>query len=102
MYRLCLTELANDDLDQLVDYLAVKLANPTAATRLLDQVERCYRDLQLTPAMYEECHNPLLAHKHYRKAPVMNYVLVYQINEDEKTVTIYRFFYGRQDYESLL
>ena len=102
MYRLILTELAHSDLDQIVAYLAVHLANPTAAGHFLDQVERCYADLQSTPAMFAECHDPRLLNEHYRKALIMNYVLVYKIDEDTRTVTVYRFFYSRQDYDRLL
>lgn len=39
MYKLVITELAQNDLDGIVKYIAQQLANPTAAGSFLDEVE---------------------------------------------------------------
>jgi plasmid stabilization system protein ParE len=39
MYKLIVSELAHQDLDKIVSYIAVKLANPTAASDFLDEVD---------------------------------------------------------------
>lgn len=98
MYSLNVSELAHSDFDTIVKYIAIQLGNPTAATNLLDEVEKCYGNLQNNPFIYERCHDPRLEKEGYRKAIIRNYVLIYKINETDKTVTIYRFFYGAQDY----
>ena len=38
----------------------------------------------------------------YRKAVVQRYVLIYKVSEEEKTVSILRVFYGRQNYAETL
>ena len=49
MYKLVVSELAHRDLDNIVSYIAVQLANPIAATHFLDEVEKCYGYLKSNP-----------------------------------------------------
>jgi len=51
MYRLLLSELAHRDLDNIVSYIAVQLANSIAATNFLDEVRKCYGYLKSNPLM---------------------------------------------------
>jgi len=71
MYRLIVSELADRDLDSIVSsivsYIAVQLANPTAAANFLDEVEKCYAFLKNNPFMYERCYDTYLEKKGYRK-----------------------------------
>jgi plasmid stabilization system protein ParE len=97
-----LTELADQDLDSIISYIAVQLANPSAATRLLDDIEKCYEFLKTTPEIYEFCRDPRLSEQRYRKAVIHHYILVYKVDEDNKTVTVLRFFYGARDYGKLI
>ncbi len=102
MYKLLITELADQDLDSIVSYIAVQLSNPKAAGDFLDEVTGCYGFLKSNPMMYERCQDRRLGEEGYRKAVIKNYVLVYKINEASKTVSIMRFFYGAQDYTKLI
>ena len=52
MYELLITEFADQDLDGIVEYIAIKLANPPAAGTFLDNVESCYGGLRRTPRMF--------------------------------------------------
>ncbi|MHB8062906.1 MAG: type II toxin-antitoxin system RelE/ParE family toxin [Ruminiclostridium sp.] len=103
MYRLIVSGLAHEDLDNIVLYIAVQLANPIAATNFLNEVEKCYGYLKSNPPlMYERCHDACLEKEAYHKAAIKNYVLVYKVDESAKVVIIYRFFYGAQDYVKLI
>lgn len=102
MYKLLVTELAHRDLDSIVSYIALQLANPKAAGDFLDEVTACYGLLKNNPEMYERCQDKRLGREGYRKAVIKNYVLVYKVNEASKTVSIMRFFYGAQDYTKLI
>ncbi|MFZ5986616.1 MAG: type II toxin-antitoxin system RelE/ParE family toxin [Bacillota bacterium] len=102
MYKLVITELAHQDLDKIVSYIAVELVNPIAAGNFLDEVDKCYGHLKSNPWMYGKCQNKRLEKEGYRKAPIKNYLLVYKIDEVSKTVNIMRFFYGAQDYIKLI
>ena len=102
MYRLVVSEFAHEDLDNIISYIAVQLANPIAATNVLNEVEKCYGYLKSNPLMYERCHDARLENEGYRKAAIKNFVLVYKVDEAAKAVIICRFFYGAQDYVKLI
>lgn len=102
MYKLKISELAHQDLDKIVSYIAVQLANPKAAGDFLDEVDKCYGYLKSSPMMYTKCQDKRLEKEGYRKVLIKNYVLVYKINEASKTVNILRFSYGVQDYVKLI
>ena len=102
MYKLCVTELAQNDLDSIIGYIAVKLENPTAAGNLLCEIEKCCADLRRNPLMFSKSTDPRLEKEGYRKAIVKNYLLMFKVNEAQKTVTVYRIFYGPRDYQKLL
>lgn len=101
-YRIVETELALQDLDNILEYIAVSLSNPTAAADFADAVEDCYSALEEMPLMFEFCRNPRLRAQGYHKAVIKNYVMVYKLDERAKAVQVMRFFYGRQDYEKLI
>lgn len=101
-YRVIETELASRDLDSILRYITVELANPSAASAFADELEACYSDLERMPMMYGACSDTRLKDLGYRKAVIKNYVMVYKIEESSKTVSILRFFYGRRDYEKLI
>jgi len=102
MYKLIVSELAHQDLDNIVSYIAVRLANPRAAGDFLDEMDKYYSYLKSNPMMYAKCQDNRLGKEGYRKALIKNYVLVYKINEASKTVSILRFFYSAQDYIKLI
>lgn len=52
-HRLVVVELADSDLDNIVSYIAIQLANPLAATTFLDEVAKCYGYLKSNPFIYE-------------------------------------------------
>jgi toxin ParE1/3/4 len=102
MYKLSVTELAHQDFDNIIAYIAVQLSNPKAAGIFIDEVTTCYGFLKNNPMMYEQCQDRRLGQDGYRKAVIKNYVLVYKVNEASQTVNIMRFFYGAQDYTKLI
>jgi len=67
MYKLIVTELAHQDLDSIISYIAVQLANPAAASNFLNEVDRCYGYLKSNPLMYSKCNDSRLEKEGYRK-----------------------------------
>ncbi len=56
MYITIVSELAHEDPDRIILYIAKNLASPIAATKFLDKIEECYDNLKRNPLMYEKCH----------------------------------------------
>ena len=48
-YKIEVTPLASEDLDEIVTYIAQELENPTAAAAFLDEVDACYEGLETMP-----------------------------------------------------
>lgn len=101
-YKIKNTDSAEHDLDGIVSYMAGELDNPAAAGRFLDEVDACHAHLETMPLMYEQCRDARLRSLGYRKALISNYVMIYRVDENTKTVYIMRFFYARRDYEKLI
>jgi len=93
-YKLIVSELANSDLDGIVDYIINELRSPVAAAGLLDDIERCYEHLRKNPLMYEKCTDTRLEKDGYRKAVIKNYLLIYRFEDEIKAVKVARFFYA--------
>ena len=102
MYRLDISEHAEQDLERIISYIAEKLAAPKAAASFSDAVQGCFDNLENNPYMYEQCRDPKLSKDGYRRAVIKNYVMVYRVDEEGKVVAVHRFFYGRQDYVNMI
>ena len=102
MYKVTITDAASGDLGEIIGYIATVLANPQAAASLADKIAACYDDLSRTPYMYSQCKNLRLQALGYRRVSIRNYIMVYRIDEERKTVYVLRFFYGPSDYERLI
>lgn len=91
-YKVLVTEKASEDLDGIVGYLAWELAKPQAALLLPDEIDAVYSRLAEIPLLYSLCVQPLLSRMGWRKAVVRGYLMLYKVDEKEKTVFVERFF----------
>ena len=87
-YKILLTESAEKDLDKIVGYIVEKLCNPTAAVELLSAIDAAYARLEETPFLYAQCQHKLLSRCSYRKAFIRGYLLIYRVDEEQRTVYI--------------
>lgn len=101
-YKLQITRSASEELEHIIDYISNHLNNPSAAADFLDKTEACYQRLMDNPKIYQLCDYPEFKEKNYRKAIIKNYVLIYRIDETTQTVNLLHFFFGRQNYFSIL
>ncbi len=101
-YNVIVTQDANKDLDEALDYIANHLKSPTAAKNLLEKVEKIYTELTFGPYIYAWCNQERLRDKGYRKVVVNNYIIIYRVDEDHKTVYILRIFFGRRNYAEII
>ena len=102
MYFVKITDIAEEDILSTVKYIADVLKAPIAANNLLDEIEKQEEILGHTPKIYPFAPDYYLAEKGIRFVMIKNYIMFYTINEEEKTVTIIRFLYGRRDWKNIL
>ena len=85
-YNVLISESADHDLGEIVDYIAGKLANLPAASRFLDRVEECYKRLERNPMLYAVTTHPMFGALGIRKAPVGGYCVYYTVEGNEVRV----------------
>ena len=98
MYKLAVMPAAIADQQETIEYIATQLQNPIAATKLVDEIEKCYQTLEENPYLHALCTDHTLATMGYRKAIIKKYVMLYKIDDIRNTVHIMRFVYGPSNY----
>jgi toxin ParE1/3/4 len=99
-YRVELTEDAQTDLNELVDYVAQHDA-PLKALQLLDQIESTIASLQVFPERGAQPKELLaLGNREYRETYCKPYRILYKVLPT--TVYVYLIADGRRDLRSLL
>ena len=101
-YRLIVSKEAHKDIDDIVHYIAGELSNPGAAAGFLDDIERSYRAVVNNPRMYSLCNDGRLHKDGYRKIVIKNYLILFRIDDEEKTVLVSRIIYGGRNYTEFI
>jgi plasmid stabilization system protein ParE len=85
-----------------VKYIADVLKAPIAANNLLDEIEKYENLLEDTPNIFSFVSDEYLRAKGIKYVMIKNYMMFYTINENEKTVDVIRFLYGRREWKRIL
>ena len=101
-YRFRFTPLAEQDIDGVLAYISETLCNEKAAIDLLDAIERAIGTICEFPYSSADCRAFLVTEEHIRHILVENYVLIYEIDEEERSIDILRFRYTRMDPSTLV
>ncbi len=101
-YKIVVSKKAAEDIEDIVYYIVSELSNPGAAKAFLDDIEKSYNNIIEKPAIYSLCNDYRLRNDGYRKIVIKNYLILYRINEDGKTVIIVRVVYGFRNYAELI
>ena len=92
-YTVRLLSIAEQDLVDLVSYLAAE--NARAAAEVLDQIEARLEALQSHPFAGRVPHNPKLTALGYRVLVIDNYLVFYKVKGN--AVLVYRILHGARD-----
>lgn len=101
-YTLKFTPLASEDLESIFGYIYETLSSPTAAYRIMDEIENKINRLTIFPNSGSLITDDGLGSRGYRKVVADNYLAFYLIDETEKQIVIMRVLYGARDYVELL
>ena len=102
MYKIEYLPAAQNDLLEILKYIAVNLCNKKAAIEITEEIVAKIDGLAEFP--YKNAvHNPIRPLNYeYRKLSVKNYLVFYRVNEDLKLITVVRVIYARRDVNSIL
>jgi toxin ParE1/3/4 len=97
-YRVDVSEPAENDLRDIVRYIASQLSVPISATRMMELFEEAMLSLSDMPQRCPLVSDDRLSQMGYRKLIVKNYVVFFSIDEKNKVVDVERILYGGRDF----
>lgn len=101
MYKIEYLPSASQDMVDIVVYIALNLANPSAAEKLTVKFEKACEKLAEFPYAYH-VYTPVKPLKHeYRQVVVNKYNMFYWVDEGRKKVVIARVIYGKRDFSKI-
>ncbi|MDD6449357.1 MAG: type II toxin-antitoxin system RelE/ParE family toxin [Lachnospiraceae bacterium] len=99
-YKLSFLPLFEQDLIEIVDYITVNLQNPSAAERLIDDIETAvYKRLEAPLSFAPFRSSKKRPHPYYR-INVRNFSIFYVVIDD--TMEVRRILYSKRDLDKLL
>ena len=99
-YKLSILPLFEEDLNEIVDYIALRLENPIAARALVDDVEKALIERTYCAESFEPYHSLRERELPYYRIYVRNYVIYYVVKGD--TMEVRRILYKGRDRENII
>ena len=99
-YRL--TKRAESDLDGIVSYIAVFLANPQVASDFVDKLQDNIEEARAFPESGSLVHNEFLQLESVRKKLVGNYIMYYLPDMGEEIIYVLRIVYRKRNMDEIL
>ena len=102
MYKILRTDKAEDQLRDIIFYIADDSGNIDTALRYLEKIETAINRLQGFPNSGSIPRYSILKKQGYRVVIVEKHLVFYKVNEEDKTVIIYAIVDGRREYKNLI
>lgn len=101
-YKIVRTDKADEQLREIIFYIADDSGSTDIALNYLDKIEAAIRRLEEFPMSGSIPRYSILRKQGYRVLIVERHLVFYKVNEDEKVVTIYAIVDGRREYRNLI
>ena len=101
-YRILRTDKANDQLYDLIHYIADDSGDVDTALRYLDKLEQSIMRLGEFPLSGTVPHYSSLKKRGYRVLIVERHLIFYKVDEAQCDVTIYAIVDARMEYKNLI
>lgn len=102
MYKILRTDKAEDQLRDIIFYIADDSGDVDVALRYLEKIETAINRLQNFPNSGNVPRYSILKKQGYRVLIVEKHLVFYKVNEENKTVIIYAIVDGRREYKNLI
>lgn len=101
-YSVIYSSKAKDDLIEIYSYIAFDLQVPDIAEGQVNRIRKTIRSLDFMPSRYITVEWEPWKSMRMHQVPVDNFVVYYVVNDDSRTVTVIRIFYGGRDIEGII
>lgn len=101
-YKIIRTDKADEQLREIIFYIAEDSGSIDIALNYLDQIEKSINSLEEFPMSGSVPRYSILKKQGFRVLVVERHLAFYKIYEDKKEVVIYAIVDGRREYRNLL
>jgi toxin ParE1/3/4 len=101
-YKILRTDKAEEQLREIIFYIADDSGDTDIALRYLDKIEASINRLREFPESGSIPRYSILKKQGYRVIIVERHLVFYKISEEEKAVIIYAIVDGRREYHNLI
>jgi plasmid stabilization system protein ParE len=101
-YDYLLTSNAENDIDSILEYIAVELVNPEAAGAFADALDEKFDELCKNPKQGRIVDNDFLRRDDVRKVNVKNYLVYYLIDEEKLNIVILGVVFSGRNQDEIL
>lgn len=98
IYEVEFTEDCRDEIREIYKYISENLVAKQAARDLMRKMKNIIMDLAESPKLYMKIEKKDRRKREFRRIVIDNYIILYTIDEDKKTVYISHMYYGRRNY----
>jgi|SRR5690625_1161027 len=102
MYKILRTDKAEDQLRDIIYYIAEVSNSIETAIKYLDKIERSINHLKQFPKSGSIPRYSILKKQDYRVVIVDKHLIFYKIYSQDKTIIIYAIVDGRREYQNLI
>ena len=101
-YKIVIEQTAENDLLGILSYISDTLHEPSIAMKIYGLIKKEILNLNRMPFRFEVVNEEPYRSMGVRRIPVENYTVFYIVDENEKTVHIFRILYNRREWQYLL
>lgn len=101
-YKIQISDTAEKDLSEILDYISIRLQEPVVALNLLHRIQKEILSLHRMPERYRLVTDDYLAARGFRMLRVENYLVFYTVDQEYSMVNIVRVLYGKREWNTLL
>lgn len=102
MYKILRADKAEDQLRDIIYYIAADSGSVDIALRYLDKIEEAINRLQEFPNSGSIPRYSILKKQGYRVVILGSHLVFYKVDKDNKVVIVYAIVDGRMEYKNLI
>ena len=92
------TDECIEEMIEIYEYISNNLKEDNAAKRLMIEVSNRVLDLAYSPELYMKIGKVDTLKREYHRMVVKNYIVLYTIDYEKRTVFVSRMIYGKRNY----
>lgn len=102
MYRIEITEKADEQMRELILYIAEDSGDNQVALSYLGKIEKAIKQLEIFPESGSLPRYSILRKQGYRVLIVEKHLVFYKVRSDEELVTVYAVVDSRREYQFMV